>query len=125
MKIKEDIEKPIGLVDLDGTYLNYMGAIRRDLDKLRSPFEPLTETLIPHKEPDYIKARMDMIRSSSEWWENLEPLKTGIEMVNLLHNIGFRVVVCTQGPKKNAEAWKGKLLCCLKTFLSLKTIQIL
>jgi hypothetical protein len=57
---------------------------------------------------------MDLIRVTSQWWEDLDPIPSGMEIYKLFRDSNFRVVVLTQGPKLNAEAWKGKLRWCRK-----------
>lgn len=102
----------IALFDLDGTLCNYDEALNRDMEKLRSPKEKPFRSYMRDKEPDYIRARMDLIRGNPEWWDNLNPLPIGFRIYHLLLDWYFRIVVLTQGPKRNAEAWKGKLLWC-------------
>lgn len=109
-------DRPIVLVDLDGTVIDYRGCLERDLEKLRSPNEPITGSWGKDNEPPYIRARMDLIRSNYTWWENLTTFDLGMEVVEYLQKYKFRIVVCTQGPKANADAWKGKMLWCLKNF---------
>jgi hypothetical protein len=113
--MKEEKESPIALIDLDGTLIDYKSDLKRDLLKLKGPDEP--ESWEDDKEPKYIKARMDLIRASSDWWENLTPLQRGLDVVLVMRQLGFRIVVCTQGPKKNAEAWKGKMLWVQKNLI--------
>jgi len=105
-------DKPIALLDLDGTLCDYHGALERDMALLRSPDEPFS--WIRDQEPSYIRRRMDLIRNDPSWWKKLEPLKVGMEIYHKLMIEGFRIVVLTQGPKRNAEAWKGKVLWCLE-----------
>lgn len=104
--------QPVCLFDLDGVLCDYDKALERDMEKLRSPKEKPFKSFFRDKEPDYIKARMDLIRSRSEWWERLETLPNGMKIYKILLDWHFRVVILTQGPRVNAEAWKGKLLWC-------------
>jgi len=106
--MSEDKACPIALVDMDNSIAKYEESLLKDLDKLRSPNEPINWEY--HTEPDYIRARMDLIRLSSTWWENLPPITRGLEIVNIMRSMGFRIVICTQGPRKNAAAWQGKML---------------
>lgn len=106
---------PVALLDMDGCIANYNEALERDMEKLRSPNEKvLFKCFANDNEPSYIRARMDLIRNNPSWWENLEPLLIGMSIYNILRDCNFRIVVLTQGPKVNAEAWKGKLLWCRK-----------
>lgn len=107
-------EKPVALVDMDGCLCNYDAALARDMARISSPDEKPFDIRHHDLQPDYIKARMDLIRSTSQWWEDLEEIPSGMEIYKLLLDWGFRIVVLTQGPRLNAEAWKGKLLWCRK-----------
>lgn len=112
--MKEEKESPVALVDLDSTLCDYEGTLLTDLNALRCNDEPYLSSFARDKEPSYLKYRMDLVRASSTWWENLPELRLGMEMFYLMKDIGFRMVVCTAGPRKNADAWKGKVLWCLK-----------
>lgn len=109
-----DKEQPVALVDLDGTCCAYDQTLFKDLNALRCEHEPFITAFESDTEPAYLKARMNLIRNSSDWWENLPELPLGMQMFHIMKEIGFRMVVCTAGPKKNADAWKGKVLWCLK-----------
>lgn len=102
--------KPVALFDLDGTLVKYQEALERDLEKLRSPYEPVYTIRQKHK--DYIGERMELIKGRSSWWVNLEKLDLGFDIYNMAMDLGYRIVVLTQGPKINSEAWKGKLIWC-------------
>lgn len=110
--------QPVGLMDLDGTLCNYDEALERDMERIRSPGEPHFKSFARDQEPPYIRERMNLIRGSSEWWENLKLLPNGLKIKNHLVDFGFRIVILTQGPRTNAEAWKGKLVWCRKNLNS-------
>ena len=100
----------IVLIDLDSTVADHDGQIGFDLEKLRSPDEPSFYSYVKgNKLPDYLFNRMNLIRSTSAWWENLPVIPRGMALVNLVKEIGFRIVVLTQGPKVNPAAWEGKV----------------
>ena len=113
----EDRTDNIALVDLDDTVADYEGALYRDLESLRDPNEPETDLEAWRDKsvtPNHIVKRIKMICNSSQWWEDLSIIKKGINLVNLMRAIGYRVVVLTQGPASNANAWKGKVNWILK-----------
>ena len=112
--MKDNKALPIFLCDLDGTVAAYEEALMRDLETLRSPSEPPITELFRDKEPAWLKARMNLIRASATWWENLPVISSGMKIVELARSIGFRVTICTAGPDKNAEAWAGKMRWRLK-----------
>lgn len=102
----------IALVDLDGTIADYDGALLREMEKMHGPEEnpiDLVEWRDKNKVPDHIFARMELIKSDSEWWRTLPVISHGMDVVNLMMEMGFRIVVLTQGPRLNSSAWKGKL----------------
>jgi len=106
--------KPIALVDMDGTLADYDGAMQRDLDKLSSPDERSREIGYGCKHPDYIWERMKMIKSSGEWWENLPKFQLGFDVLEILREFEFYISILTQGPRANPVAWSHKVRWCLK-----------
>jgi 5'-nucleotidase len=101
-------EPPIALFDMDGTLCDYQDALFRELEKLRSPKEkPFDDFHMPVL-PQYIKNRMDLIRSSEAWWSTLPKYSPGWEILRMVKKIGYRVVILTQGPRRNPVAWSGK-----------------
>jgi 5'-nucleotidase len=102
------IEQPIALFDMDGTLCDYDGALDAALSALRSPKEPTRR--IRDREPKWLKARMDLIRSRVEWWEKLPMFKLGFHIWELAGELNLRRMILTQGPKRNPNAWVGKKL---------------
>ena len=103
----EDENQPIALFDLDGTLCDYEKALKNDMEKLQSPREMYAG--VPHDNaPAYLRNRANLIRSSTEWWANLEKFKLGFDIWSLTKEIGYRQVILTQGPKLNAASWSGK-----------------
>ncbi len=97
----------IALFDLDGTLCDYERALLEKLEELRSPHESQYTSPI-RDAPPYIKRRADMIRASEEWWENLPRLQLGWDILELAKNLDYRIMILTQGPKKNPSSWSGK-----------------
>jgi 5'-nucleotidase len=106
--------KNIGLIDLDGTLVDYHLALQRDLDSMRSPNEDRYIIGSQNRHPDYIYARMESIKSRGEWWENLPKLQLGFDILDILLKLNYYVSVLTQGPKDNTIAWSHKLKWCIK-----------
>lgn len=99
----------IALIDLDGTLADYDKAMKRDMELIRSPFEPLE--YIPHGEDEpYMRAREKLIRSQPGWWLNLEPIKSGFDVVELLKKYGFDLHILTKAPHSVSGAWSEKFL---------------
>ena len=109
----------IALIDLDGTVADHDGALLRDLEALRAPEEPpidLSKWRDKSKMPPHISYRTYMIRDRSSWWENLPVIQKGMDLVNLMQSMGYRIVILTQGPRTNPSAWKGKVKWINKYF---------
>jgi len=112
--MKTKFDKPIALVDLDGTLIDFEGALNEDYDKMRSVDDLPLNTWDRKNRPPYVEARIDAICARKDWWENLSWRKTGKELIHLFIKYDFRIMVLTQGPKDNPEAWSGKLAWCIK-----------
>lgn len=105
-------KKPVALVDMDGTLADFDGAMRRDLEAMRSPDE---ELLIGQEYEDkykWLKARKDSIKRQPDWWFNLEKLPRGFAILDMLRDLKFRIHILTRGPKNNAGAWTEKVKWC-------------
>lgn len=113
---QEMSEMRIGLVDLDGTLADYVGALRRDLESIANPMEvPIPDN--PYELIDkypHIKARARLIKSQYGWWRSLEPMSRGFEIVEILKEFGFELHIATKGPADNSQAWKEKVDWCRK-----------
>ena len=102
------LEDNIALFDMDGTICNYDLGLFLALEKLRSPLEPRFTGPLRDGAPDYIKKRADMIRADKEWWANLPRFQLGWDILCVARGLGYRIMILTQGPKKNPNAWSGK-----------------
>jgi len=105
----------IALFDLDDSLADYTGAIRRDLELMRSPSEPeMPEDIWNHRYPAYIKQRIRTLRSVPGWWLNLEPIPAGMYAVELAKEMGYEVHILSKGPTSQPTAWKEKVEWCQK-----------
>jgi 5'-nucleotidase len=96
------------LFDMDQTLCDHDKGLFESLEKLRSPNEPIFYPPILDETPQYMKNRANLIRSSESWWENLEKLKLGWDILELAKELDFRIMILTQGPKKYPSSWSGK-----------------
>jgi 5'(3')-deoxyribonucleotidase len=103
----KEIEK-IALFDMDQTLADYVGQMRSDLERLRSPEEPHTDIFGPDV-PHYIEQRMRLVKSQSGWWRNLPRIELGFEIFEIAHDMGFDNQILTKGPKKTSSAWAEKV----------------
>jgi len=102
--------EPIALVDLDGTVADFDGELRRQLKVIANPYEKSDpETLDKLRKDDFMKARRSLIKGQSGFWRNLKPLHDGLEVVEWMRRIGFRLVVLTKGPHQMTAAWTEKV----------------
>jgi FMN phosphatase YigB (HAD superfamily) len=103
--------EPIALFDMDGTLADYDAAMQRDMRLIASPNEP---QLPSHRDgaPEYIKTRMNMIRTQPGWWHNLEKYPPGFEILNEAKALKFQCSVLTKGPKHAVAAWTEKATWC-------------
>lgn len=108
--------KPTALFDMDGTLVDWDGAMDRDMVKLRGPEDiyPLLDDG-DHFDWDacekipYLKARMDAIKRQPGWWRALQWLDRGRELVTIAQFVGFKLHILTKGPKRVPLAWAEKL----------------
>ncbi len=100
--------EPIALFDMDGTLCDYDKGLFDTLESIRSPIEPVYHPPLRDDVPDYLKKRTDLIMASSSWWENLERLSLGWEILDVAKRLDYKTMILTQGPRKNPESWKGK-----------------
>ena len=109
-------EKPIALIDMDGTVADYDGQLARDMNLIASPGEKPFESLGWKRDefPAYIQERMRLIKAQDMWWEKIPVLPSGMHIVRILETMGFNLHVLTQGPKRNANAWSQKTKWVLK-----------
>lgn len=98
----------VALFDMDGTLCDYDQGLFIELEKLRSPSEKPFEGPVRDNAPKYIKIRADLIKKDEEWWANLKKYKLGWDVLELAKEIGFRIMILTQGPRKNTSSWSGK-----------------
>jgi len=98
----------VALFDMDGTLCDYESHLIRDLNDLRSPSEPAIERAPRDDAPVYLRKRMNLIRSSEEWWSNLSRFELGFDIWRMVDRYGYRKMILTQGPKRNPVAWSGK-----------------
>jgi hypothetical protein len=102
----------IALVDLDGTLADYDGAMERDLRAISS--EPLPDDYHESSVGGIWRARVELVRARPGWWESLEPIPAGLELLKYCADIGFDIHILTQAPKENYRAWGEKVAWCAR-----------
>lgn len=109
----------IALIDMDGTLCDYTGALIRDLRKIASPSEQSDyvdgiELWDLEKSNPHIKSRMDLIKAQPGWWEGLEPIPSGFEVVDMMRELEYDLHILTKGPALATRAWSEKVTWCQK-----------
>jgi hypothetical protein len=83
--------------------------MKTDLQKLESSEEGHSLILGPGKHPDWLEARMTLIKKQPGWWRNLPELPLGMELVGFLRDLNFSLHVLTKGPYNTTTAWTEKV----------------
>jgi hypothetical protein len=102
------MKENICLFDLDGTLCDYDKSLIEKLNTIRNPANEGLITILPRDNSQFMRARMNLIRSSAEWWANLPKLKLGFDIWEIAERLGYRKMILTAGPKRNPNAWAGK-----------------
>jgi 5'-nucleotidase len=104
----------VALFDLDGTLADHDGELHRRLELMRSPAEPsdVPADFSRGSEPEYLLERRRAIRNNPGFWINLPPLRSGFEILEEAHRLGFQIEVLTKGPRHSPVAWMEKLQWC-------------
>jgi 5'(3')-deoxyribonucleotidase len=99
----------VALFDLDGTLADYHSALKDDLEKIRSPYEPEIENIDFDRAPPHLEARRHLITSQPGWWRRLEKFQLGWNVLEMTSEIGFSHVILTKGPVRKPSAWSEKV----------------
>lgn len=104
--------EPIALVDMDGTLCDYDGAMTLMMKEIAAP----SDVLRWHDEaPTYMIERKRLIQSLPGFWRNLPPLLLGMNVLNVLRELEFKINVLTKGPSnRSVNAWSEKVEWCRK-----------
>ena len=103
----------VALFDLDGTLADYDAAMYCDLRSIKSPHENMYE-IYNSNLPEWYRTRMRMIRDVPGWWENLDKIDLGFQLLEAAIETGFVIHVLTKGPNSATAAWSEKLRWCQK-----------
>lgn len=103
----EESEK-LANIDLDGTVANFNKAVVTKLNVIRSPHEPEFTSKDLEDPPEWLDARLSLIKKQSGFWRNLELIPLGMQVVGLIREAKFILNVLTKGPKRTTSAWSEK-----------------
>jgi 5'-nucleotidase len=109
-----DAEQKVALIDLDGTLADYHAACMTGLRALLAPGEELVDPWMLDRDdrPDWINARRDMVSNQPGFWRNLARIEDGFEVLDVLLQVGFSLMVLTKGPVRKTSAWTEKVDWC-------------
>jgi 5'-nucleotidase len=104
------------LFDMDNTLCDWDGAMRRDLarvipDEYRDKIEAWLGSERKCR-PPWVESLMAVIRTQAGWWRELEPLKIGMQLLNLVLHTDWETHVLTKGPATKPQAWAEKVEWC-------------
>lgn len=94
----------VALVDIDGTLADFRGALDRDVARVLNGHG--VDVNVPAcvvQEVEYL------IRGQAGWYRNLKPIPFGFEIVRVLQEIGFRIMIMTKSSKESKNAWSEKV----------------
>lgn len=100
----------IALFDMDGTLVDFDGAMQRELAELRGPAEPVDTS---DTQP-WIRARRQLIKRVPGFWKKLAPIGAGFDLLELAGDVGFACHILTKHPKDIPGAASEKLEWCEK-----------
>jgi 5'(3')-deoxyribonucleotidase len=100
--------RDIALFDMDGTLCDYSKSIKQEYDKIKSKNDQEYRDYDSNM-PIHLKNRLDMIRSIPGWWEKLEKIKLGFEILDLAKKLGFEIYILTKAPDNIPISWTEKV----------------
>jgi 5'(3')-deoxyribonucleotidase len=99
-----DTDDKVALVDMDGTLCDFRGALDRDVARVMNGRGAAV------KVPACVVQEVEyLIRGQAGWYRNLKPLPLGFEIVRMLQEIGFRIMIMTKSSKESKNAWSEKV----------------
>lgn len=104
----------IFLADMDGSIADYAGELERRLRLLASEGEPEVNLCGNswEDEPDYLKARMALIKRSPGFWSVLPKMDDGFEIMDMAQALGMSIHILTKGPRFAPIGWTEKMVWC-------------
>lgn len=94
----------VALVDMDGTLCDFRGKLDRDVARVMNGHgEDVKVPACVIQEVEYL------IRGQAGWYRNLKPIPFGFEIVRMLQEIGFRIMIMTKSSKESKNAWSEKV----------------
>lgn len=92
----------VALIDLDNTVVDHEGQLKQDIhDTLGKDYCNVSAKV--REQIGYL------VKNKPGWWANLQPLTYGMSIVQLLRENGFRLVICSKGPRRAVGAWSEKV----------------
>lgn len=114
------------LFDMDNTLCDWDGAMVKDLKRVLPP-EFAHRSLGPaesqlaywmgegrNDRPEWLEELMTVIRTQVGWWKNLRPLRSGMQVLDLVLGSDWSPNILTKGPATKPYAWAEKVEWCAK-----------
>lgn len=110
------------LIDMDGTVADWDASVTKHLAETASPADrenygdpgSWLAGYVRGARPEWLEERIEMIMRQSGFWENLPPIPVGLQVVDLMADLGFRIMVASKSPNDKPTAWTEKCLWCFK-----------
>ncbi len=100
---------------MDGTLFDHENSLKIELEKIRCPEEPVIPFNFKNN-PRYLQNRINLIYNSESFWSEMPKFKLGWDILGIANELGYHIMILTQGPKRNPAAWSGKKKCIDKHF---------
>lgn len=89
---------------MDGTLCDFRGALDRDVARVLNGRGADVDV------PACVIQEIEwLIRGQAGWYRNLKPLPLGFDIVRMLQDIGFRIMIMTKSSKESKNAWSEKV----------------
>jgi 5'-nucleotidase len=111
-EISDRPAEKIALFDMDGTLVDFDGAMRRAMKSLASEDEIARDVYYPPEranESSHVAARRRMVKRIPGFWRELPQLSIGMRLLQEAMEIGFRITILTKAPRTNHPAWTEKV----------------
>lgn len=107
------MENPVALFDMDNTLVDFSAGLAREMSKLEAPSEKWDyKNYDQDSEPLYMRDRRRLVKSKPGFWSGLPIYRPGYQLLDLAHEIGFRIVIFTKLPTHEPIAAKEKIEWC-------------
>ena len=105
--------KPVAYVDLDHTLVNWDDTVIEYLKSIESPSEKgkydYSGDIWEIEKIPGIRNRLNLIMSKKNFWNELDPIESGMQLYMRLVDAGFEVCILTKATIKCSLVWEEKI----------------